>query len=106
MSGCIQISFKRIGKPIELSFERTDKPLETSFKRIGKPVELSFERTDKPLEASFKRIGKPVEVSFSRVCSVSRNFYLRVSPGVVWLNEDNNWQAVISVTANVKWIIE
>ena len=84
MSGCIQISFKRIGKPIE----------------------LSFERTDKPLEASFKRIGKPIEVSFCRVCPVSGDFYLRVSPKVVWLNEDNNWQAVISVTANVKWIIE
>ena len=83
-----------------------DGPMEFEALRHSKAIDVCASKVSEPLEFYAARRGEPLSFRCSLVCSVNSRFYLRVSPRVVWLNEDNNYQAVINVTANVKWIIE
>ena len=74
-----------------------------SVERVGKPMEVSADRIGSPMEVSASRIGKPMEVSARLVCTINSEFYLRVSPDIVWLDPND---ATFFVESNVNWRIE
>lgn len=74
-----------------------------SVERVGEPMEVSADRIGSPMEVAAHRIGKPMEVSARLVCTINGEFYMRVSPDVIWLDPND---ATVFVESNVNWIIE
>lgn len=74
-----------------------------SASRVGYPAEVSVSRLGIPLVATASRVGKTMEVSARLVCTINSEFYLRVSPDVIWLDPND---ANVLVESNVNWIIE
>ena len=77
--------------------------MDVEASRIGIPAEVTASRVGFPIVATASRIGKPMEVSAGLVCTINGDFYLRVSPDIVWLNPND---ATFFVESNVNWIIE
>lgn len=76
--------------------------MDVEASRIGIPAEVSASRVGVPIVASASRVGKPMEVSASLVCTINGDFYLRVSPDVIWLDPND---ATVYVESNDNWII-
>jgi hypothetical protein len=77
--------------------------MEVAAHRIGIPMEVTASRVGSPAEVTASRVGSPMEVSARLVCTINGEFYLRVSPNIVWLNPND---ATVFVESNVNWIIE
>ena len=58
------------------------------------------------LDFEVSRLAEPIDFEISLICTINTDKYLIVTPEVVWLNEDNDWSAVIEIKSNVEWIIE
>lgn len=100
---CIVVSVERVGNPMIVSADRIGNPMAVASHRIGSPMEVTASRVGKPMEVTASRIGKPMEVTARLVCTINGEFYLRVSPDIVWLNPND---ATFFVESNVNWIIE
>lgn len=100
---CIVVSVERVGNPMEVSADRIGSPMEVAAHRIGTPAEVTASRVGVPIVATASRVGKPMEVSARLVCRINGEFYMRVSPEVVWLDPND---ATFFVESNVNWIIE
>lgn len=77
--------------------------MDVEASRIGIPAEVSASRVGVPFVATASRNGKPMQVSARLVCTINGEFYLRVSPDVIWLDPND---ATVFVESNVNWIIE
>lgn len=100
---CIVVSVERVGNPMIVSADRIGSPMEVAAHRIGTPAEVTASRIGVPIVATASRVGKPIEVSARLVCTINGEFYMRVSPEVIWLNPND---ATVFVESNVNWIIE
>lgn len=100
---CIVVSVERVGNPMEVSADRIGSPMEVATHRIDTPAEVTASRVGVPIVATASRVGKPMEVSARLVCTVNGEFYMRVSPEVVWLDPND---ATFFVESNVDWRIE
>lgn len=100
---CIEVFVERVGKPMEVSADRIGSPMAVAAHRIGIPAEVTASRVGFPFVATASRVGKPIEVSARLVCTINGEFYMRVSPEVIWLNPND---ATVFVESNVNWIIE
>ena len=79
--------------------------LNVSTCRVGEGLSLNSSRMGDGLNLSAKRIGKSLNVICSLVCSVSKDFYLDVSPNVVWLTPDMI-SGEFDIYSNVIWKID
>lgn len=59
-----------------------------------------------PLAVSIGAMGVPLKVTIGEICTTPQDFYLEVSPNVVWLTPDNNFSDNFEVKSNLKWTIE
>lgn len=50
--------------------------------------------------------GEPISAAMQHVCTIGRDDFLLVSPDVVWLTEDNNFENIFEVISNVSWTVE
>ena len=100
---CIVVSASRVGIPLVCSASREGTAMDVEASRIGIPAEVTASRVGVPFVASASRIGKPMEVSARLVCTINGEFYLRVSPEVIWLAPN---EATVYVESNDNWIIE
>ena len=66
-------------------------------------MEAGASRVGEVMTIGTSRIGKPMEVSARLVCTINGEFYMRVSPDVIWLDPND---ATVYVESNVNWIIE
>lgn len=76
--------------------------MDVEASRIGTPAEVTASRVGVPIVATASRVGKPMEVSARLVCTINGEFYLRVSPDVIWLDPN---EATVYVESNDNWII-
>lgn len=76
--------------------------MDVEARRIGIPAEVSASRVGVPMSVSSRRSGEPMQVSASLVCTINGDFYLRVSPEVIWLDPND---ATVYVESNDRWII-
>ena len=86
--GCLSVSAWRADNPLSVTASRAD-----VLEKDG-------------LEVSAWRIGGGLMVTAGIVCSVSRNYYLRVVPDVVWLSPDELASAEFDIYSNVVWKID
>lgn len=100
---CIVLSAQRVGKPLECSSERIGEALDAYAYRIDMSMSVDASRMGEAMSFGVARVGKPMEVSASLVCEVNGEFYLRVSPEIIWLDPND---ATVYVESNVNWIIE
>lgn len=100
---CIVVSASRVGIPLACSASREGTAMDVEASRIGIPAEVSASRVGVPFVATASRNGKPMQVSARLVCTINGEFYLRVSPDVIWLDPND---ATVFVESNVNWIIE
>lgn len=100
---CIVVSASRVGNPLECTSERVGEAMRFHAHRIGGPMEAGASRVGEVMTIGTSRIGKPMEVSARLVCTINGEFYMRVSPDVIWLDPND---ATVYVESNVNWIIE
>ncbi|MBQ5844256.1 MAG: hypothetical protein IIW52_05315 [Alistipes sp.] len=60
----------------------------------------------KSLAVALGIIGEPIRASVSEICDIPQDFFLQVSPNIVWLTPDNNFESEFKVKSNTKWVIE
>lgn len=99
---CIVVSVERVGNPMIVSADRIGNPMAVAAHRIGIPAEVTASRVGVPMSVSSRRSGETMKVSASLVCTINGDFYLRVSPDVIWLDPN---EATVYVESNDNWII-
>ena len=102
---CFDVSACRVGNGIEVLTNRIGDGLESSACRVGKGLSSNSSRIGDGLILSASRIGGSLHVVCSVVCSVSKDFYLDVSPDVVWLTPDMIG-GEFDIYSNVIWRID
>lgn len=65
--------------------------------------QMSIDVVGKPLIVALGIIGESIRASVSELCNIPQDFFLRVSPDVVWLTPDNDFEGVFNVKSNTKW---
>lgn len=81
--GCLEISAERLS--------------------IAWDVEVSSFKT---IEPNAMRIGKGIDVTASLICDIPQLRYLEVDKDEIWLIPGNDFNDVVNVKSNVRWIIE
>lgn len=100
---CIVVSVERVGSPMIVSADMVGSPMIVSADMVSSPMIVSASRVGVPITARVSKIGKPMEISARLVCTINGEFYMRVSPDVIWLDPND---ATVYVESNVNWIIE
>lgn len=100
---CIVVSASRVGIPLVCSASREGTAMDVEASRIGIPAEVTASRVGVPMSVSSRRSGETMKVSARLVCTINGEFYLRVSPEVIWLDPN---EATVYVESNDNWIIE
>lgn len=100
---CILVAAYRVGNPMTMSADRIGNPIEVDAHRIGAPIEVDAHRIGAPIKVDARRIGTPMEITARLVCTINGEFYVRVSPDVIWLNPND---ATVYIESNVNWLIE
>lgn len=81
--GCLEISAERLS--------------------IAWDVEVSSFKT---IEPNAMRFGKGIDVTASLICDIPQLRYLEVDKDEIWLIPGNDFNDVVNVKSNVRWIIE
>lgn len=81
--GCLEISAERLS--------------------IAWDVEVSSFKT---IEPNAMRIGQGIDVTASLICDIPQLRYLEVDKDEIWLIPGNDFNDVVNVKSNVRWIIE
>lgn len=102
--GCLKITLSAVEESIKPSLTAVSEGIKATLSGFeGLRCTLQYEP---PLAVSLKGIGESLKVSISEVCSTPQDFYLEVSPKVMWLTPDNNFTDNFEVKSNLKWTIE
>lgn len=60
---------------------------------------------DPTLNITLGIIGEPLVCDVSEICTVDTNYYLRVSPEIVWFTPDVLYDNLFNVQSNTNWKI-
>lgn len=102
--GCLKITLSAIEESIKPSLTSVTDGIKATLSGFeGLRVALQY---TPPMQVSLTGIGEALKVSFSEICTTPQDFYLEVSPKVVWLTPDNNFSDNFEVKSNLKWTIE
>lgn len=102
--GCLKITLSAIEESIKPSLTSVTDGIKATLSGFeGLRVALQY---SPPMDVSLAGLGEALKVSFSEICTTPQDFYLEVSPNVVWLTPENNFSDNFEVKSNLKWTIE
>ena len=102
--GCLNVTISAIGESLKPRLTAVSEGIKATLSGFeGLRCALQYEP---PLAVSLKGLGEALKVSFSEICTTPQDFYLEVSPKVMWLTPDNNFTDNFEVKSNLKWTIE
>lgn len=103
--GCLSVETFPIGENLEVSaFPVSEKGFAETF-RLDVPLiaECYSMRENVCLDAF--ELSRTLDVSCFPICSLNKEFYLKISLETVWLTYDNGWTTDVEINSNVQWII-
>lgn len=102
--GCLNITISAIGESLKPRLTSVTDGIKATLSGFeGLRVALQY---TPPMKVSLAGLGEALKVSISEICTTPQDFYLEVSPNVVWLTPDNNFTDNFEVKSNLKWTIE
>lgn len=102
--GCLNITISAIGESLKPRLTSVTDGIKATLSGFeGLRVALQYTPV---MQVSLTGIGEALKVSFSEICTTPQDFYLEVSPNVVWLTPENNFSDNFEVKSNLKWTIE
>ena len=51
-------------------------------------------------------IGESLRCHFSEICTTPQDYFIEVSPEIIWLTEENDFASLVEVKSNAKWKVE
>lgn len=115
VTGCIQVTVSRIAGDwdimcsstnscLNVNASRCNDDLSVACNRVNEGLHVNTHRISKGLKLETIKIGSELKVCCGIVCDLSKDFYLRVSPDVVWLTPDMI-SGEFDIYSNVIWEI-
>lgn len=102
--GCLKITLSAIEESIKPSLTSVTDGIKATLSGFdGLRVALQYTPA---MQVSLAGLGEALKVSISEICSTPQDFFLEVSPGVMWLTPENNFTDNFEVKSNLKWTIE
>lgn len=98
--GCLLIIANRVGDSMPISCTRKDVGLGINASRDGIGIHASFQREGPGLSLKSKRLGQGLSICCSPVCDLGVSLYLKVTPEILWLVDD---EGLFLVSSNVNW---
>lgn len=102
--GCLKITLSAIEESIKPSLTSVTDGIKATLSGF-ESLRVALQYTP-AMQVSLAGLGEALKVSISEICTTPQDFYLEVSPNVVWLTPENNFSDNFEVKTNLKWTIE
>ena len=103
--GCLNGSITCIGSGIEGSIICKSDSLKGYVSHIGGELNGAITDLNREINGAIHRVGGSLTGSIHLICTISKDFYLRVEPDYVWLTPDM-LSGEFDIYSNVNWKID
>lgn len=102
--GCLVASAWKIGENIRAETERVNTFVCSAY-NDSSSLSIYSSQCGDGLYATTKKVSSGLIVSVSPICTLGKDYYLNVSPNVVWITPDMISDAWFEIQSNVDWSI-
>lgn len=104
--GCVTAYGYRVGTPIEASGNALGQRVVAYGCAVIQSVVAYGYAAVQSVVASGYRYGCTVQAFGYAVCPLPSDAFLKVTPQVMWLTEDNGYSGLFEIESNTKWNVE
>lgn len=103
--GCLTVEVFPIETDVNVSCFLLDKELQVNTLQMVESVDVYCLPLKGITRPDVFPLEDQMEVSCFPICSINKDFYLRINPETIWLTYENGWSADVEINSNVQWII-
>lgn len=103
--GCISAAVTCLREAFSATVESLHKPLRVDVRSLGEHLDTIVSSLTAPLLAEVKDTQPHLQVQCSLVCDLGDKF-IEVTPDIIWLTMDNDFDTEVYVISNTDWKIQ